>query len=78
MKTCETCKWHNVDRHMHNKDEAANGAFCVCPKLYEGGLSPDGEKAFARDHLVYSYIESGRFWTGHDFGCVHHCETRRQ
>ena len=31
-----------------------------------------GSTSYGNDMLVYSYNEGGWFWTGPDFGCVHH------
>lgn len=53
---CGRCKW---------RDERG---YCWCPKLHESGKSQDESMD---DHLVYSYNESGGFWVGVNFGCVH-------
>jgi hypothetical protein len=69
MNTCKTCKWHKptpYDKHR------PHGGWCECPKLHEDGCPPEGEAEYSKDHLVYIYNESGGFWTGDDFGCVHH------
>lgn len=63
---CATCKYWN----------AAAGAgyskgFGVCEnnrKLLEVGE----EGADSNDVLVYKYSEGGCFYTGPEFGCVHH------
>jgi hypothetical protein len=70
MNTCKTCKWHKAE----NRDprQAEGGAFCRCPKIYEETCGPDGADEYAADHCVYSYSEGGSFWTGDNFGCVHH------
>lgn len=73
MNTCKTCKWHTPSLHG-DPAQNTNGGWCECPKLYEGDLAPDGEVSHGRDHLVYPYIESAGFWTGHDFGCLHWAE----
>ncbi len=30
------------------------------------------------DELIYSYVESGRFWVGPNFGCVHFAAAEHQ
>ena len=66
--TCNTCKhWRNAEKEF--RDEVAGG-FCNNKKITE---SFDIRK---RDWLVYSYNEGGSFWTGPDFGCIHH-KTKR-
>ncbi len=71
-KTCKTCKWHTASKPRAKHAEDRNGGVCKCPMLYEDIQSPGGEEHHARTHLVYSYMEGGRFWTGDDFGCIHH------
>ena len=77
---CKTCKWHKkIEREvpatappwMYNQ---ILGGYCECPKFYEDTFSPAGEEPYMPDHLVYSYNESGSFWTGSNFGCVHHVQ----
>mgnify|MGYP001611991145 FL=1 len=66
METCKTCQlWRPVVGEFYNK-EASNGGICKSGKITEeiGGYAPD--------RLVYPYDEGGYFWTGPDFGCVHH------
>lgn len=61
---CETCRyWKRVPptvRHVSNK-----GGWCEHPRFQE-------DYGYEDDALVYSYQESGSFWTGRLFGCVHH------
>lgn len=63
-KTCKTCKhWAPCAPTAH---DAIPGGHCSSPKLMEDcGVHPN-------DALVYSYAEGGAFWTGPEFGCVHH------
>lgn len=77
MNTCKTCKWHQNGQTKYNRADLSNGGWCECPKLYEADCAPAGEPEFGRDHLRYVYNESGGFWTGDDFGCVHHCANIR-
>jgi hypothetical protein len=76
MNTCKTCKWHEPKADDWGKKKE-NGAFCTCPKIYEEMRGPHSKDEYLDDHFVYSYYESGSFWTGNNFGCVHH-ETRPQ
>ena len=70
MNHCKTCKhWTRVQEKypdaFKSLDENAGG-ICGSEKLTEDW----GEHG--ADMLVYSYPEGGEFWTGLDFGCVHH------
>jgi hypothetical protein len=69
MNRCKTCMhWQPIER-------ADCGGFCGnVEKIHEDDSKPGHE--FGQDHLVYSYYESGSFWTGPEFGCVHHTQTR--
>jgi len=61
---CATCKsW----RRVRSVREDAGGE-CLNEKLREKW----GDASHEPDALVYSYSEGGGFWTGPDFGCVHH------
>jgi hypothetical protein len=66
MNRCKTCMhWAEIpnDRDL--------GGICENDqKIHEDDSKPGHE--FGQDHLVYSYYESGSFWTGPEFGCVHH------
>jgi hypothetical protein len=65
MEHCKTCKnW----KRFSTEDE--DGGECKSEKLTEPAGHDD-----ETDMLVYSYDEGGVFWTGPDFGCVHHEET---
>jgi hypothetical protein len=57
MNTCDTCKFRTDDGH------------CTSEKVQEDWGQSAAERV---DSLVYSYNESGRFWVGPKFGCVHH------
>ena len=67
MKTCDTCS-HWTDRAPYDQPERFTIRECGSMKLseYDGDHEPDG--------LYYSYRESGSFYTGPKFGCVHHKE----
>lgn len=70
MNTCKTCRlWDTSDWAKYKSHQPI--AECTCPKIHEGRWPKEGEKC---DHLIYSYDEGGRFFTGEDFGCVHHEE----
>lgn len=68
MSTCKTCKlWEKCGPKSYPTRQGVGG-YCTSPKLVEGvGL-------YERDTLEYSYNEGGSFWTGPDFGCVHHMQ----
>ena len=53
---CKDCKWRDKDGNCTNNE-----------KLHED----DYRKAGTDDHLVYPYYESGDFYVGPSFGCVH-------
>ena len=58
---CKDCRWRNADGNCINND-----------KLHE---DDDISRPDRHDHLVYCYYESGGFWVGPDFGCVHWSNT---
>lgn len=67
MNTCKTCAhWGEIDAYDWNELRKIGG-YCNSEKLRE-----TSEDAYDSDALVYSYDEGGRFWTGPDFGCIHH------
>lgn len=70
MNTCKDCKhWGRAYALKSKSKDVATGGYCLNDKIREndcGGRAPD--------ELVYSYMEDGAFWTGPDFGCVHHSE----
>jgi hypothetical protein len=43
------------------------GGLCQSEKLNE-----DWGQSYGADMLIYEFGEGGGFWTGPDFGCVHH------
>ncbi len=73
METCKTCKhWIPYsDKYPKGprwiEKERGFGGLCQSEKLTE-----DGGQSYGADMLVYEYSEGGEFWTGPDFGCVHH------
>jgi len=58
---CKHCRWRDADGYCTNDD-----------KLHEKDYR---ERTDERDHLVYCYWESGGFWVGPDYGCVHWSNT---
>ena len=72
MNTCKTCKhWTPYavayPGGWHMDPEQRAGGYCKTDKITEywyGSYKPD--------QLVYSYMEGGTFWTGPNFGCIHH------
>lgn len=54
---CKDCRFN--DQH-----------WCDCPKIREChyGEYPKPESC---DEMIYSYYESGSFWVGDLFGCIH-------
>jgi hypothetical protein len=61
---CKTCKHWN--RSKPNFNPTADFGQCVSDKLAESDVTP------TLDMLVYEYMEGGAFFTGPEFGCVHH------
>lgn len=54
---CKDCKWRDKNGECTNTD-----------KLHEDDR---GARSDDKDHLIYSYYESGGFWVGPEFGCIH-------
>jgi hypothetical protein len=71
METCKTCKhWmphSNKYPKSHAREDKKAGGLCQSEKLVE-----DWGGGHGADMLIYEYLEGGGFWTGPDFGCVHH------
>jgi hypothetical protein len=71
METCKTCKHWMPYSDKYPKGHASEakkaGGLCQSEKLVED-LGDD----YGADMLIYEYLEGGGFWTGPDFGCVHH------
>jgi hypothetical protein len=73
METCKTCKhwmpysdWHP----NHAGEDKKAGGLCQSEKLVEDERT--WGHGYGADMLIYEYSEGGVFWTGPDFGCVHH------
>jgi hypothetical protein len=49
------------------REDRRAGGICRSEKLTENWGQEHGA-----DMLLYEYDEGGGFWTGPDFGCVHH------
>ena len=62
---CMTCKHWSPD--LDAVGARALGGHC----LNETKLS-DGCGKYLPDGLEYDYSEGGGFWTGPEFGCIHH------
>lgn len=66
MNRCKTCKHWTPE-----EDRFENVGTCYHDKLAEY----TGRGSCAPDALIYPYDEgAGHFWTGPEFGCVHHEE----
>lgn len=69
MRTCKTCKfWEHYNLPQMVETDINKDGFCKNENLTENDL---GIK-FTKVKFIYFYSEGGRFWTGLDFGCVHH------
>lgn len=70
---CATCKhWVSyLEKYpngiLYHGSDVTIGGICQSLKLAEAS---DEERQ--PDMLVYTYDEGGKFWTGPEFGCVHH------
>jgi len=58
MKKCKTCSFHDDEGKCTNSE-----------KIHERDFHHPAQEI--DDHFIYSYGESGYFWTGDEFGCVH-------
>lgn len=71
MNTCKTCKhWTPYTTKYPNggaPEDERSGGLCGSEKLTE-----DYGLGHGADMLVYPFMEGGDFWTGPQFGCVHH------
>ena len=71
MYNCKTCQHWTPCAPTGEKPIGfigrSDGGICECPKIRE---NMDGK--YEADALVYPYPEGADFWTGPDFGCVHH------
>jgi len=54
---CRDCAWRDSAGECINND-----------KIHEDDFEARSETS---DHLIYSYDESGGFWVGQNFGCIH-------
>lgn len=76
MNHCKTCKHWNTYKDEFprslREDGHASGGICKSDKLTE----EYSFRYYTNDRLVYPYSEGGYFWTGHNFGCVHHEEKK--
>ena len=72
MQTCKTCiHWKEIDEEINK----IKGGICNnTSKITERWNG----KEYQKDSLVYPYTESGDFWTGPEFGCVHHNKGQNQ
>lgn len=72
MKTCETCKYWVKSKN------AVDVRFkqCVVDKIQENDCNSNEE--ITEDMLIYEYYEGGSFFTGKNFGCVHHEDKKNE
>ena len=76
MNTCQTCRhwlpFLTARPDYKNPGAMALGGYC----RYSLKITEDiGRDSYSSDALVYPYNEGVEFfWTGKDFGCVHHSE----
>ena len=73
MNYCKTCKhWERPFRQegRHYNKGYLDGGFCENEGKWFEGYNPSDE--YPQDVMIYSYAEGGSFWTGPNFGCVHH------
>jgi hypothetical protein len=69
MNRCKTCRWWDQSSgRLSPSGSTGRGGDCS----NEGKLHENYVVQAEDDHLVYSYNEGGGFWTGPEFGCVHH------
>lgn len=67
MNTCRTCKFWEIEETLTRTYILSGAGECCCQKIRD----TDGD--VLADELVHeSYGMGRRFWTGPDFGCVHH------
>ena len=71
MNRCKTCN-HWTAQAPYGLPGDYQQRVCDSQKLMES-LYGDGS-----DTLHYSYVEGGWFYTGPEFGCVHHSEAQCQ
>lgn len=66
MNTCKTCKWWDAENENHRGyTPPVDGHPCKCPKI-------DDSPHYRVNGDLAAPSESGTFFTGPDFGCVHH------
>lgn len=65
MQTCKTCIFWSKDITSQYTWKVPGG-ICTNSKLTED--------IYGNDNLTYTCNEGGSFWTGPEFGCVHHKE----
>lgn len=76
MNHCKTCQFWVKCRAPRPGELNVRwqiGGTCTKDKLTE----EYGDESYVEDALVYSYQEDGHFWTGPEFGCVHHEEIQK-
>lgn len=74
MNRCKTCKfWDRAE--LDNEFYHDNMGLCSSNKLNDNDYY-DREFRIANkeDMLIYQWHEGGNFYTGSEFGCVHHKE----
>ena len=61
---CKDCKHWNKLQTNYGTSEHQAGGYCLSNSITED------YGVYSENSLVYSYSESGSFWTGAKFGCV--------
>jgi hypothetical protein len=64
VNTCSTCAFWKPSDGIYSPEQTKE---CTSPKFFEWEGQPQTD-----DCLVYPYSEGGTFYTGPNFGCVHH------
>lgn len=75
MNRCKTCKYWSQDREDEFELSGDDIGKCTNNKISENDSNDnDFREANKLDMLIYKYYEGGTFYTGSEFGCVHHKE----
>jgi len=59
-KICKNCSWRDATGHCNNTD-----------KIFESDYYSLEKDKSKDDYLEYSFDESGGFYVGENFGCIH-------
>lgn len=67
MNTCKTCNfWRFTPKEDVDQSKIRR---CYCPSIRNAEY---GLETIPSDGLTYGYDEGAAFYTGPDFGCIHH------